>query len=163
MAREVVASDHALLARCTVQTVARGGPGGQHANKTASGVRLRHAASGIETMCCEHRDGAANRAGALRRLRLALACQVRGGADPAWLAPQVRGGRLACGPAAASWPGVVAVLLDALQAAGGELKPAAVACRLNTSQLARALTADRPVRAAADAIRRAAGLSALRA
>jgi hypothetical protein len=161
--RDLIAADAVLLARCAIMPVARGGPGGQHANKTASGVRLRHAASGLETMCCEHRTGAANRAGALRRMRLALACRIRGGADPAWLEPQVRSGRLACGPEAASWPAVVAVLLDALQAAHGELKPAAAACRLNTSQLAKALVSDQLVRAAADALRRAAGLSPLRA
>lgn len=163
MARDVLTSDADLISRCIVLPVARGGPGGQHANKTASGVRLRHVASGIESMCCEHREGRANRSGALRRLRIALACRLRGGGDPAVLALQVRGGRLACGPAAASWPAVVAVLLDALGAANGELKPAAQFCGLSTSQLAKALVSDQPVRVAADAIRRAAGLSALRA
>jgi hypothetical protein len=160
MAQDVVAAD--LLARCTVLPVARGGPGGQHANKTATGVRLRHAGTGLETMCCEHREAAANRAGALRALRLAIACAVRCGADPAWLRGLVRGGRLACGPAAPSWPGAVAVLLDALAAHAGELKPAAAACGLSTSQLARALTADPPVRRAAEALRSAHGLSRLR-
>jgi hypothetical protein len=163
MARDVLISDAELIARCRVLPVARGGPGGQHANKTASGVRIHHVASGVEAMCCEHREGRANRSGALRRLRVALACRLRGGGDPAVLALQVRGGRLLCGPAAASWPGVVAMLLDAVSAANGELKPAALVCHLNTSQLAKALVADQPVRAAADAIRRAAGLSTLRA
>lgn len=160
--RDIVLDDAALLARCRVERVARGGPGGQHANKTASGVRLVHA-SGIAVEAGEHREGVANRAAALRRLRLRLACQARGGADPTWLAGLVRGGRLACGPQAPSWPRAAAVLLDALQAARGSLREAAAACALSTTQLARALAADQPVRAAADAIRAAHGLGPLHA
>lgn len=163
MASDALAPAERLLAACLVQRIARGGPGGQHANKTATGVRLVHRASGIAAACSEHREGAANRAAALARLRVALACRLRGAGDPARLRPLVRGGRLACGPAAASWPLVVATLLDALHAHGGELRPAAAACGLSTTQLARALAADREARAAADAIRAAAGLSALRA
>ncbi len=160
--RDIVLDDAALLARCRVERIARGGPGGQHANKTASGVRLRHA-SGVAAESSEHREGAANRAAALRRLRLALACAVRGGADRAWLDGLVRGGRLACGAQAPSWPRAAAVLLDALHEARGSLREAAAACGLSTTQLASALAADRPVRAAADAIRSAHGLSPLRA
>ena len=152
-----------LLRRCQVRSVARGGPGGQHANKTASGVRLLHTGSGCEAMCCEHREGAVNRAGALHRLRLQIACRVRGGADPAWLRPLVRGGRLGCKAGAASWPAVVAVLLDALAVAKGDLKQAAEVCALSTSQLAKALTSDQVVRRSADAIRAATGLPAIRA
>ncbi len=156
-------SDELLLRRCRIERIARGGPGGQHANRTESGVRLRHPASGLTVQASEHRDGAANRGAALGRLRLALACALRGGADPAWLAAHRRGNRLVCGPAAPSWPGVIACLLDALAVAGGELKPAAAALGLSTSQLAKALTADQPVRRAADAIRAVHGLSVLRA
>lgn len=160
--RDLALTDEALLRRCTMQRVASGGPGGQHANKTATAVRLVHA-SGIEAACADHRDGAQNRHEALRRLRLALACAIRGGADPAWLAPHARGGRLHCGPAAASWPAVAAVLLDLLAAHRGALREAAAAAGLSTTQLARALTGDPPVRRAADAIRAAAGLTPLRA
>ncbi len=162
MAREVMAGDADLLRACEITRQTRGGPGGQHANKTATGVRLRHRASGLQVQACEHRSGEANRAAALHRLRLALACSVRGGADPAWLHPHVRGGRLACGPEAGSWPAVAAVLLDALAAAGGDLHAAADVCRLSATQLAKALCADQPVRAAADAIRVRAALPRLR-
>jgi hypothetical protein len=160
MAGEVVAVD--LLRRCQVESVARGGPGGQHANKTATGVRLLHRPSGLRVQASEHRSGEANRAAALRRLRLALACALRGGADPAWLRPHVRGGRLACGPEAASWPAVAAVLLDALAAARGDLRTASATCALTSSQLAKALCADQGVRAAADAIRQRVALPRLR-
>ncbi len=154
MVRDVVAPDGDLLGRCRVERIARGGPGGQHANKTASGVRLYHLPTGLVVQACEHREGAANRAAALHRLRLAIACAVRGGADPAWLQGKVRGGRLGCGSGSASWPAVVAVLLDALDACAGELKPAAQRCGLSPTQLARALCADQSVRAAANRLRR---------
>lgn len=140
-----------------------GGPGGQHANRTATAVVLHHLATGITAACRDHREGAANLAGALRRLRLRLACSLRGGADPAWLAALVRRQRLACGPASRQWPLAAAVMLDALAAADGSLAEAARRCALSTTQLARALAADREVRAAADAIRAAQGLSRLRA
>lgn len=154
--------DATLLRGCEVIRQSRGGPGGQHANKTATGVRLRHRASGLQVQASEHRSGVANRSAALRRLRLALACAVRGGADPAWLERHVRGRRLHCGPEAASWPAVAAVLLDALAAARGDLHAAAAGCQLSASQLAKSLCADQPVRAAADAIRGRASLPRLR-
>lgn len=162
MAGEVVRDDAVLLRGCEVIRQSRGGPGGQHANKTATGVRLRHRASGLQVQASEHRSGAANRAAALRRLRLALACAVRGGADPAWLSRHVRGGRLFCGAEAASWPAVAAVLLDALDAASGDLHIAAASCHLSASQLVKALCADQLVRGAADAIRGRASLPRLR-
>lgn len=161
MVREVVTDDGDLLRQCEVVRQTRGGPGGQHANKTATGVRLRHRASGLVVQACEHRSGEANRAAALGRLRLALACALRGGADPAWLRPHVRGGRLACGPTAASWPAVAAVLLDALAAADGDLHDAAARCGLSATQLAKSLCVDQQVRHAADAIRDRAGLPRL--
>jgi len=162
MAGEVVMDDASLLRGCEVIRQCRGGPGGQHANKTETGVRLRHRASGLQVQASEQRSGAANRAAALRRLRIALACAVRGGSDPAWLGRHVRGGRLYCGAEAASWPAVAAVLLDALDEANGDLHAAAAGCRLSTSQLAKALCADQSVRVAADAIRRRASLPRLR-
>lgn len=161
--RELALPDDALAAVCDLQRMARGGPGGQHANKTASGVRLVHRGSGLVAEACESRDGGSNRSAALRRLRIGIACAFRGGADPAWLQPHVRGGRLRCGPEAASWPGVAAVLLDLLAARLGSLTEAASAAGLTTTQLAKALVSDQQVRRAADAIRAAEGLGALRA
>lgn len=160
---DLALSDEALAAACDLQRMARGGPGGQHANKTASGVRLVHRRSGLVAEAGGSRDGGTNRGAALRRLRIGLACAFRGGADPAWLRPHVRGGRLHCGPEAASWPGVAAVLLDLLAARQGSLAEAAGAAGLTTTQLAKALVSDQQVRRAADAIRTAAGLGALRA
>lgn len=161
--RDVTLPDDALAAACEMQRLSRGGPGGQHANKTASTVRLTHRASGLVVEASEFRDSGMNRAAALRRLRIALACAYRGGAESAWLHRHVHGGRLRCGPQAASWPGVVAVLLDLLAIHHGALSGTAAAAGLSTTQLAKALVADPQVRRVADAIRGQAGLGALRA
>jgi len=49
------------------------GPGGQHRNKTETGVRLTHLPSGITVSATERRSQHQNREVALRRLAAALA------------------------------------------------------------------------------------------
>ncbi|WP_419162240.1 peptide chain release factor-like protein [Candidatus Palauibacter sp.] len=65
-------SDEELFAQCKVETFRAGGPGGQHQNKTESGVRLTHHPSGIVVTARESRSQHRNRARALARLRTAL-------------------------------------------------------------------------------------------
>lgn len=69
--------DEALLAQCQIGFGRSGGPGGQHRNKVQSLVRLVHAPTGIEAHAGERRTQHENRRVALRRLRLALAVEVR--------------------------------------------------------------------------------------
>jgi protein subunit release factor B len=64
--------DEALLAECRVETFRAGGPGGQHQNKTESGVRLTHLPTGISVTARESRSQHRNRQTALARLRGAL-------------------------------------------------------------------------------------------
>jgi ribosome-associated protein len=66
-------SDAALLRECQEAFFVAGGPGGQHRNKTASGVRLLHLPTGLLVTATERRSQAQNRSVALRRLRAALA------------------------------------------------------------------------------------------
>jgi len=61
--------DAALLAECEETFFVAGGPGGQHRNKTESGVRLVHGPTGAAVSATERRSQARNRAAALRRLR----------------------------------------------------------------------------------------------
>ena len=65
----VPASDEELLGQCRVETFRSGGPGGQHQNRTESGVRLVHLPSGVRVVAREERSQHRNRAVALARLR----------------------------------------------------------------------------------------------
>ncbi len=67
--RALALADEALLAECEESFFIGGGPGGQHRNKTESGVRLVHPATGITVTATERRSQLQNRGAALERLR----------------------------------------------------------------------------------------------
>jgi protein subunit release factor B len=67
----------ALLAECREEFFVASGPGGQHRNKAATGVRLAHGSSGAVVTATERRSQAQNRGAALRRLRARLAALAR--------------------------------------------------------------------------------------
>lgn len=69
----LAADDAALLAACEETFYVGGGPGGQHRNKTESGVRLRHLPTGVVVTATERRSQLQNRGAALERLRARLA------------------------------------------------------------------------------------------
>ena len=66
-------SDEALVAECEVEFFVAGGPGGQHRNKTSTGVRLSHPPTELSVTATERRSQLMNRAAALERLRRGLA------------------------------------------------------------------------------------------
>ena len=66
-----------LLTQCDLRTQRRSGPGGQHRNKTSSGVFLTHRPSGLVGEATERRSQAQNREIALMRLRYVLALEIR--------------------------------------------------------------------------------------
>ena len=66
-----------LMAECEETFFVAGGPGGQHRNKTASGVRLVHGPTGVTVTATERRSQAQNRSTALERLRAVLAGLTR--------------------------------------------------------------------------------------
>lgn len=69
---QISKTDAALLAECEVETFRSGGPGGQHANKVESGVRLTHIPTGIRVTSRDSRSQARNKQIALNRLRARL-------------------------------------------------------------------------------------------
>ncbi len=75
--RALALPDAALLAECEETFFVGGGPGGQHRNKTESGVRLVHGATHVAVTATERRSQARNRAAALFRLRERLASLSR--------------------------------------------------------------------------------------
>ncbi len=72
-----VLAPESLLAGCDLRTQRRSGPGGQHRNKTSSGVFLTHRESGLIGEATERRSQAQNRDVALQRLRFIFALELR--------------------------------------------------------------------------------------
>jgi ribosome-associated protein len=70
-------SDEELAAACEESFFVGGGPGGQHRNKSATGVRLAHGPTGVVVTATERRSQLQNRATALVRLRARLAVLAR--------------------------------------------------------------------------------------
>jgi ribosome-associated protein len=71
--RALALGDAALAAECREEFLVAGGPGGQHRNKAATGVRLLHLPTGVLVTATERRSQAMNRGAALERLRARLA------------------------------------------------------------------------------------------
>ena len=71
-ARAAKLDDEALSAECDLEFFTAGGPGGQHRNKTETGVRLRHRPTGLVSQATERRSQLQNRDAALERLRARL-------------------------------------------------------------------------------------------
>jgi protein subunit release factor B len=67
--RALALGDEALAAECREEFIVAGGPGGQHRNKSATGVRLVHLPTGTTVTATERRSQAQNRSAAMRRLR----------------------------------------------------------------------------------------------
>lgn len=67
--RALALDDDALLKECEVDVFVASGPGGQHRNKTESGVRLVHRPTGLVINATERRSQFMNRLHALERLR----------------------------------------------------------------------------------------------
>jgi protein subunit release factor A len=75
--RALALGDAALLAECREEFLVASGPGGQHRNKAATGVRLLHRPTGATVTATERRSQARNRGAALQRLRARLAALAR--------------------------------------------------------------------------------------
>src|SRR5437762_5856538 len=145
--------DAALLRQCEVDTYRASGPGGQKRNKTDSAVRLRHLPSGQIVIAEESRSQHENKARALKRMRAALALHLREPIDPAAPPPQLllryrdAAGRLIIPRRHTDYWPAIALLLDAVAAAGGEIRRAADMVGLTTSRLSIVLTDDDKVMA----------------
>lgn len=167
----LLASDDALVAQCDVDRYRASGPGGQHRNKTESAVRLRHKLSGVTAIGEDSRSQSENKLHAVRRLRGAIALEVR---EPVRLEGYVPSPRLAALIAGGTAPlgaktkltgeywAAMAELLDLLVA--GELEIAATAARLGitTGAMSKLLLHDEQVARVVNDLRRARGMRPLR-
>lgn len=69
--------DETLMQYCQQETYKASGPGGQHRNKTDSAVRISLLDRSVVALCADHRSQHRNRTEALRRLRAAIAIEIR--------------------------------------------------------------------------------------
>jgi len=164
--------DKALLAQCDVHLYRSSGPGGQHRNKVSSAVRLRHRPTSVTAHGDDSRSQHQNKAAALRRLRMNIACRIRRVLDLADLRipPQVcqcifrpRGGpaqgtrRLEVGRKDQRFWTVAAFVLDLLEACGGRLADAGDCLDVTTANLAKLMRSDPRLFTAAQDVRKKFG------
>lgn len=171
-----------LLELCELRTQRRSGPGGQHRNKTSSGVFLVHRPTGIVGEATERRSQAENRYVALLRLRLRLATEVRTpsileaardqesslAGEAAWhgdrpaekfesmeseLRHRYGGVGLRIGVRNPAWPAVLALVLNDLHAGGGQPSLVAPCWSTTTSAVVRFVKTHAPAFALLNAIR----------
>ncbi len=160
-------TEAALLRECEMDAYRASGPGGQKRNKTSSAVRLRHGPSGIMVISEDSRSQHRNRQMAVRRLRMAIACQIRAEIGPGEPPPEVVAqyvrpdGRIRVAEENPDRARVIAFVLDSLQANKGALAEVAAALGSSSSQVVRLLSEEGAAFAAANAIRAVAGLHPL--
>lgn len=150
-----------LLSLCVLSQTRRGGPGGQHRNKTSTTIVIEHQPSGVQAEASERRSQADNRRMAIRRLREELAIGLRTDShakvaqvaiteddevepvDWAAMVANLRadygGGKLRVAETNPSRPNVLAVLLDDFVEFKGSTQPVATLWKTSASQLVRFL------------------------
>lgn len=155
-------NDDALLRACTLQGYQGSGPGGQHRNKTNTGVLLRLEELKLEIRCCEDRSAGINRNLALERMRLLIALRLRATPPPVPAFP-FPGGKGRIQTANPGYAPFIADVLDRLELAEGDQHPAAAAWNLSASALVRIFFSDKALLETVQQIRAQYGKPPLRA
>ena len=162
-------SDAELLSQCSVDTYRASGPGGQKRNKTVSAVRLRHESTGQTVVATESRSQHENKARALKRLRRAIALNVRSAVDASvyersetLISCMSRAGKLQVGRRDHRFNDVVRELLDVLVASDIQVSTAAALVGVSTSALVNFLRNEPAVWRKVDELRKAAGHPSLK-
>ncbi len=160
--------DERLLHDSDLQALRHSGPGGQHRNKTETGVRLVHRPTGLVVTAYEERSQLRNREVAVQRLRAALALHVRDDvnlvdyAPPPELAAILPGSRQQIrGSNERFWPGA-ARLLDLFVACGCEVARTAELLGISTGALSRLLLSESRLAGRVNALRAERSLRPLR-
>lgn len=167
-AHYLLATDDALIAQCEVDRYRASGPGGQHRNKTESAVRLRHKLSGVTAIGEDSRSQSENKLHAVRRLRAAIALEVR---EPAPATPSPRLAALVANGTAplgkntrltGEYWAAIAELLDLVVANSLEIGTTAQQLGISTGALSKLLLHDDAVARAVNDLRRAKNMRPLR-
>jgi hypothetical protein len=130
-----------LLRACTLKGFQGSGPGGQHRNKTNTGVLLGLRDFNLEIKSCEGRSAHENKVHALHRMQMALALQVR--EAPATPEMPFPGSNGHLQPSNALFPLFVAHVFDIMATKNGDTKAAAAAFNLTPSALVKILRQDK--------------------
>ncbi|MBB3208743.1 hypothetical protein FHS27_004576 [Rhodopirellula rubra] len=161
-----------LLKQCEFRTQSRSGPGGQHRNRTASGVFVTYRPAEITAEATEERNQHRNRDVAIRRLRYVLAVSLR---TPSPLADaavadsqeqavrdRFRGSPLKMAEQNDAKPAVIALLLNDLHVAGGQPSLVAPFWKVSTSRIAACLRSHHPAMTLVNRIRQHHGRGPLK-
>jgi len=150
-----------LLKTCTMKGFQGSGPGGQHRNKTNTGVSLRLDEYKLEIKSCESRSANENKTRALHRMQMALALKVREEPPPLEkLSFPGSQGRIQSSNRL--FPLFIAQVLDIVAANRGDTKPAAAAFKLSPSALTRILHQEKSVVEQVQKLRQEGGKPKLR-
>ena len=157
-----------LLKQCRTERGRGSGPGGQHRNKVETAIILTHTPSGVSAGASERRQQSENLAKAQRRLRMALAIQVRtvrdlsAGASDLWRSRVQKDGRIACNAGHRDFPALLAEALDILHMKRWDVKPTALLLDVSPSQLVKLIRKEPAAFAAVNARRIESGLHGLK-
>ncbi len=161
--------DRSLVAQCDVDCYRSRGPGGQKKNKTSSAVRLRHRPTGIAVTAGEERSQQVNKRRAIRRLRAAIALNVRRTVDldryarSELLESCITSDRTLCvGRRDRRYCPVVREVLDLLAACNAHVREAAKHVGVSTANLVKFFQRDPKLWERVNQMRAAAGVRPLR-
>ncbi len=154
-----------LLRDCEVTHGRGSGPGGQRRNKVQTAVRIRHQPTGIEAAARERASQAQNLSAAVFRLRVKLALEYRAARKlpSAMWTQRARDGRIACNPRHTDYPAMLAEALDHVTQQRGDVRRAAAALAVSSTQLLRFLAGQPQALQHVNELRRKRGLGALKA
>eukprot|EP00242_Pyramimonas_sp_CCMP2087_P015420 CAMPEP_0198225036 /NCGR_PEP_ID=MMETSP1445-20131203/99416_1 /TAXON_ID=36898 /ORGANISM="Pyramimonas sp., Strain CCMP2087" /LENGTH=182 /DNA_ID=CAMNT_0043904411 /DNA_START=216 /DNA_END=764 /DNA_ORIENTATION=+ len=159
-----------MLQQCSVDYIRTSGPGGQHRNKTETGVRIKHNPSGITTRGTERRSRLQNEAEAVKRLKLLIATQVRRNVElpnsdetvSQRISTILPTKKQRLGPNHPNYPLGLQALLDLFDAYNGSMADTAKHLHLSTGVLSKLMCSNDIIFTAANSVRKAHDLHLLK-
>ena len=165
----LILEDPVLIAQCEVDRYRSRGPGGQKRNKTSSAVRLRHRPTGLSVTATEERSQHVNKDRAVRRLRRAIALNVRTDIDLTHYRRSellssciVAKGELLVGRRDARYHPAVCEVLDLLEACRARVSETAKYVGVSTANLTKFIRKDPKLWERVNQMRAEAGVKPLR-